>query len=479
LNTQTERLEKQIARLTVQVEPSKWENAKSKAATALSKRYKIPGFRKGKAPYNIVVRYLGEPAIVEAAVESFGNEVYRDALEQAQIRPYASGSLEDFKLEPQPTYIFTVPLQPEVELGQYRDVRQDYTAPTVTEEQVDQSMRRLQQRQAVVADSENPVQMGDRITVDLKSEFADGEELSEEDDESADVAGGAPKKGDNFLHRHDAVLNLDTIVEPIMPGFSDKMVGAALNESREFELTVPSDDEEYANINGRTVQFSVTVKKIQSVTLPELNDEFAAEITKNDENPLTLTALRDRTRADLEKEANQSAQNAFAERVLDEIVSGATVAFPDAMVTDRVHEILEDLDRSLRQQGVSLETYQKVTGTTHEQLHEQYHEEAVRSLRRTLVLGELMLAERIRIVNADIEDEINRMLLQFGEHAASFRQYLNTPQQRESIANTLLYNRIMERLALIGQGTAPELPGDEAVIEAVEETETQNVSGDA
>jgi trigger factor len=149
------------------------------------------------------------------------------------------------------------------------------------------------------------------------------------------------------------------------------------------------------------------------------------------------------------------------------------------MITDRVHEILEDLDRSLRQQGVSLETYQKVTGTTHEQLHEQYHEEAVRSLRRTLVLGELMLAERIRIVNADIEDEINRMLLQFGEHAASFRQYLNTPQQRESIANTLLYNRIMERLALIGQGTAPELPGDEAVIEAVEETETQNVSGDA
>jgi trigger factor len=480
LNIQTERIENHLARLTVEVEQSKWDDAKSKAARDLSKRYKIPGFRKGKAPYSVVVRYLGEPAIVEAAVESFGNDVYRDALEQSKLRPYTSGSLEDFKLEPQPTYVFTVPLQPEIELGQYRDVRKEYTAPTVTDTEVEQALRRLQQRQAVVADSENPVQIGDRVTLDLHSEFADGEEPAEDDEEKDENA--APRKGDNFIHRHDAVLNLDPEMEPILPGFNEAMVGASLNESREFDLSVPTDDEDYATIAGRQVHFNVTVKKIQTVTLPELNDEFAAEYTKEEETPLTLEQLRERNRADLEKEAQTTAQNTFAEGVLDTIVGGATVVFPDAMVSDRIHEILEDLDRSLRQQGVSLETYQKITGTTHEQLHEQYHDEAVRSLRRSLVLGELMIAERIRVSAADIEQEMDKMLAQFGEQASTFRQFLDTPQQRESIANNLLYNRVMERLAQIGKGEAPVLDSDEVEAEATPpaaDAEAQDVSGDA
>lgn len=447
MNIQTERLDNHIARLTVEVDESIWEEAKQKAARDLAKRYRIPGFRKGKAPYSVVLRYLGEAPIMESAIERLGNDVYKDVLKQAEINPYAAGSMEDFKLEPKPTYIFTVPLQPEAELGDYRAVRLEYVEPTVTDEQVNQELRRLQQSEAVVEDSVNPVRVGDRVTVDIHSEFVDDAPES-----AADAENPPPPKGAEFVHHHDAVLNLDPQIEPVLPGFIDAMVGAVAGEEREFELTVPADNEDYKDIAGRKVHFHATAKKVQNVTLPELTDDLAARITQDEDEPLTLLQLRIRARQNLQEDANRKAHDEYGNRVLDKIAEQATVAFPDAMVDDRIHEMIHDFDKSLRQQGITLETYQKVMGVTHEQLHEEYHDSAISSLKRSLVMGELMNAEGIQVRDEDVTAEIEKTLSQFGEQAASFRKFLDTPQQRQNIATNILYERMMKRLAKIGKG---------------------------
>jgi trigger factor len=218
----------------------------------------------------------------------------------------------------------------------------------------------------------------------------------------------------------------------------------------------------YKNIGGRKVHFHITVKKVQVVTLPELNDEFAANVTKDDDEPSTLLQLRVKLREDLQTEANRLAESAYGNSVLDAMVEKATVHFPEAMLVDRIHELIANFDTQLQRQGINLETYQKVMGITHEQLHEQYHDEAVASLNRSLVLGELLVKENIILREEDIEAEIEKTLAQFGEQAEVFRKFLDTPQQRSSIANSLLYERIMSRLAKIGKGESLEAEDAEA-----------------
>ncbi len=464
MNIQTERLENHTARFTVAIEPEQWDQAKKTAASEISKQIRVKGFRKGKAPYSVVVRTVGEGVIIEEAMEKLGNEVYSEVIQSSEYEPYAPGSLEDFQLEPQPTYVFTVPLVPEIELGDYREVRLDYEAPVITEKDVDTAMRQQQQQQADVEDSTEAIQSGDRVTIDIESEFADGEDPSTDDDsdEVSDVSDeteddDTPKKGDTFIHQHDATINLVPQNEPVLPGFIEAMVGANIDETVEFDLTVPADDEDYReSVRGRKIHFEITVKAIKNVTLPELDDELAAKITEGEDEPLSLKALRERTRQQLLEQAESSTNNAYADKVLDEIAKGATLSYPQVMVVDRIHEMIEDLDRNLQQQGMDLETYQKIMGITHDDLHEQYEDDAIKSLERSLVLGEVLVQEGVKVTADDVAAEIDKTLAQFGEQADMFRQFFDTEQQRSSIANNILYQRIMTRLAKIGKGESLE-----------------------
>lgn len=479
MNIQVERLENHKAQLTVVVDSERWDAALKKTAKELSNRYRIPGFRKGKAPYNIVKRYLGEAAIVEDTIEKLGAEIYPEALDQSQVQPYAAGSFDDFKLDPEPTYIFSVPLQPEAELGDYRSVRKDWEEPVVSDEDVDETLQQLREQKAEVEESDEPAQLTDRLTVDVHSYFADGEEpVDEEEAETDDSEADAeedtddaeeefvPKKGDSFFHRHDFEIALTHDTEPLLPGFTDAMLGAVVDEEREFELTVPDDDPEYETIAGRKVHFHVTVKKLQKVTLPDLDDAFAASLTENDGEPLNLVQLRERIHENMQREAKNQAQDAYANELLDEMVEGATVSYPEAMVDERIHQMIDEFGANLQQQGIDLEMYQNITGTTHEDFHEQYHDSAVQSVKRSIVLGEVMLHEKIRVSEAEIDFEIDALLQQFGPSAESLREYISQPSQRADIANRLLYHAVMERIALIGRGEAPTMEEIEAEIEA-------------
>ena len=499
MNVQTERIDNHRAQFTVEIDAQQLDEAKQKAAKRLARQVRIKGFRKGKAPYRIIAQYVGEAAILEEAVELLGNDIYKVALEESEVEPYGPGMLDDFKIEPAPTFIFSVPLQPEVDLKDYLDVRADFEAPEVTDEEVEEALQQMRQQEIEVLDDEvSVVEAGHRVTVDIHSEFIDGEEPEDEDedeesddvvdvdetDESDDESDDdtdeseddeseddddtpyVPKKGDNFLHQHDMTLILDEDDDPVVPGFVAGLIGAELDEEVVFEVTVPEGVENFEDIVGRKVEFHVTVSKIEVINLPELDDELAKKISESQgEELLDLDGLRKLTREQLEQSALQEAKSTYGDKVLDMIAEGADIAFPEMMVEERIEDMIEDLDQRLQQQGINLDSYMRITGQTKESLQEQYRDSAVDSLRRTLVLREIVKAQNIEVGDEEIEKRLDTMMIQFGSQGDQFRNLIDTPQMRDNILNELMMDNVMTRLVAIGRDEDPEKAIEERAAE--------------
>lgn len=507
MNIQTTHLEKHKARLTVEVEPERLDKAKLAAARQIAKRVNIPGFRKGKAPYKILANYVGEATILEDAIELLGNEVYKEALGQSDIDPFGPGELEDFRAEPQPTFIFTVALQPEVDLKDYRSVRLDYEPPVVDDEMVNRAMKMMQEQEALVEESHQPVAIGNRVTLDIHSFFVDedegegeGTDEAGETEESEETEGDGVKPASDeaeesddedlhahddeevFIHQHDATVRLSTDDEPVLLGFSEALVGTAVDETREFELTVPADDEYDETVAGRRVKFHVTVKKIETMTLPALNDEFAAKVTESEDEPLTLLDLRIRVRENLEKENERRAKSDYGNHVLEKIIEQASISYPEALVLEQTEEFLKDLDQRLRKEGLNLDDYMRVMGKTKEDLYADYREPATRSVERQLAMIALLDAEKVQVSEEDADQRIGEMATVFGDKADSMRSVFDTPQMRTSIKNELLQQKVFDRISDIAQGKVEEAetsdegsetvpaPSDETVSESEEQT---------
>ncbi len=464
MNVQTERLADHTARLTVEVEAERLDKAKREAARKIARQVNIPGFRKGKAPYHILVNYVGESAILEDALDVLGNEVYKDVLDQSDLKPYGPGALEDFKPEPQPTFHFVVPLQPTADLGDYRAIRADYEAPQVEDAEVDDALHALQERHALIEESHKPVAAGDRVTVKLVGQFLD-DAHHHDDDEEDDEADAAEEvdeaeEGDEeekiFVNQDEMVFMLTEEREPA-PGFGQALEGAQVGETREFEITYPHDHEKYQQLAARHVKFVATVNKIETVTLPALNDEFAARATEDEEKPLTLLELRMRIRDDLQKAAEERANNQYADQVFEKIVEGAAVSYPEIMVNDQINHMLQRVDSDLRQRGLTLEDYIKVTGRSLDDMRKDYRDNAVEDIKRILVMRELVNAEKIEVPEERLEEEVSKILSQFGEQADMFRQMYQRPDMRDNLRNDLTNRLLMERIGQIGKGEAGEI----------------------
>ncbi|MGJ3237773.1 MAG: trigger factor [Anaerolineae bacterium] len=477
LNIQSERLENHTARFTVEVETEKWEQAKKEAAREISKQIRIKGFRKGKAPYGMVVRTVGEAPIVEEAMEQLGNEIYREIISGAEYDPYAAGSLDDFQMDPQPTYVFSVPLMPEIELGDYRAVRVDYEEPTLTDEELEDALLSFQRQHAELEESESSVELGNRVVIDVHSEFAD-DPANDADDEEVDS--DVPKKGDEFLHQHDATIFLEAEERrDVIPGFAQALLGANRGDTVEFELQVPVDKSFRQSVVGRTVQFSVEIKQLETATLPELTDESISELTEDYDEPLsTLDELRDYLRTELKKQKEQDSRTLYFDKVMSNIREGATLKYHEVMVSERIHDLIDDFEKQLQQSNIDLETYQSVTGVTHEDLHDQFHDEAVDQLETSLVLGAVIEAEGLQASKDEVDAEIEKTLSQFGEQSAMFRQFFDTDAQRSRIRQNLLFERLIDRVLAIGKGELLDEPTEASVSDEVETDDEQATPAD-
>lgn len=472
MNLQTERIENHRAQFTIEIETDQLEDAKRQAARKISRQVRIKGFRKGKAPYKLVLQRVGEGAVLEEALEDLGDALYKQALDESEVVPYGPGAFEDFKLEPAPTFVFSVPLQPEVDLKGYLNVRLDFDEPLVTDGEVDDALTQMQMRQVEVLDDEIDVTgPGHRVTIAVDSEFVDGDPpeeagdapaedaLTSADDErgeadEAEPTPYVPKKGDTFVKDENTQIILDPNQDPFVHGFVGNLIGVERGSDVEFELTIPDDDAE-ETIIGRRVNFIVTVKDIEAISIPDLDDEFARQFSRDrGDEELDAAGLWQSVRDDLERTARDEARLEFSGRVLQSIVDGAAIEYPDLMLDEHIDEMIGEFEGNLQQQRLKLAEYLRLTNSTKEELREQYREPAVHSLRHTLVLRELVSAQAIEIADDDIELRLQGVIAGYGA-SPEIRKLFDSPQMRANIRNELVMNYINAHLAAIGQGQEP------------------------
>ncbi len=498
VTVQTEHLDDHTARLTVQVEPERIEKAMRQTARELAKKMRIPGFRPGKAPFNVVMRMAGREYVLSEALDRIMDDIYKEALEAAEIEPYAPGELEEMEEEDGLRLVFRVAKQPEVELGDYRSIRVEHEVPEVTDEMIEQSIESLRASFAETEDVDRPAEDGDLVlfehleitTIEDDENAADDDpgktngEASSDQEADADDARKGPRV---VLHEHNVgfVIRSDS-EEDFLPGLSQKFIGAKAGETLEFEMTVPEDfeDEELA---GRRVLVNARVDHVQSRTLPELDEEFVKRAS--DGAFETLDELREDIRHHTEETLRREADAEAFREALDKMVEQATLHYPPQMVEEVVDDQLSSLEQDLQKQyGLSLENYLAITGKSVEELREQFQEEATRRVERGLVLSEFGRAEQLTVSDTAIDKRVEELLAQLlpeetdAERLDGVRAVLDMPESRRNIAASLLEEQITRHLLAIATGEEPPVGGvqEEAEAEADEaEAASENESNES
>lgn len=403
MNIEQKSLENHQVKLTVQVEPSKLEEAKHRAARQISQQKKIPGFRPGKAPYPIVLRTIGEEAILDEALDLLVKDIYPKVIEEAKIKPYGPGSLENMpKLDP-PTFEFIVPLEPEVTLSDYKKIRLPYKLKAITKKDINKVLEDLRERQVVLEPLEEPAKQGDQVYIKLSIKRlnpAEGEIPSMVSDRRMPVVISAAKS--------------ENKVEWPYPGFSQTLVGMVKGEEKVSQYTYP-DDSEYKDLRSKETEVHVVVEEIKKRILPELNDEFAQSVGEQYEN---LDALIVDIRASLEKQAKEEYEDGYNDKIMKEILKETSVKYPPQMLEREIDVYIHQLEDRLAQQKLDMDTYLKMRKIDTEGLRTETKPLAEERLRRTLVLLEISKTENIKVENAELESESMRTLDELGRRMA-------------------------------------------------------------
>lgn len=422
-------------KLTVEVDDERLQPALRAAARRISKGHRIPGFRPGKAPYEVVLRHFGENTLYQTALEDLSQSIYKEVLQQEQIEPYAAGELQDIQLKPV-VLTYSVPLAPQVELGDYRALRVPFEAPSVSDEAVQEQLERLREHQAVVEPVERPAQLADAVTLDAKAFLNTGENPS-----------------DFLLADQDVSLVLDEKADWPMPGFAAQVVGMSAGEERKFDLAF-ADDFANESLRGQVAHFEVAVKEVKARALPEWNDELARSLGDYE----SLEALRAGVRENLERQASRQVERAYADQVIDQLVGQATVTYPPMLLEHELDAVLNDLDRRLREQRLTLDDYLKIQNKTREQLRAESRPVAESRLKRSLVLGRVVSLEGLTVDAEEVDERVEALSTPWGERAGEMRKALSTDDSRRMLAGDLLTDKAVERLVAIGKGEAVPPP---------------------
>lgn len=433
--------------MVVEVEAERMEAAKRRAARKISEKAKIPGFRPGKAPYDIVLRFYGEGPIVEEAVELLVDEVYPAALKELNIEPGGMGQLENVEsLEP-PKFKFVVPLQPSVDLGDYSLVRYPYEWQAPGDSEVDEEIQNLRRMYASTETVEREIVEGDYVSLDLvgrKAKAADDAEALVERKGFAIVVRGEEKES-----------------EFPFPGFSKKLLGLKTGEGKNLshKYAKDFDDEKLA---GQNVAFEVTIKTVRGVNMPELDDEFAKKTGLGE----TVEQLRVRMHENIQRESQDKYDEDYFAAVIDKIKEGATIKYPPQVITHESEHVMEDLKRRLSQQGMDIATYFKVRETTEEKfLEEEAKPVAQKRLERGLIMDELARVEKVELKEEEVGQEFQQAWTNLVMYDQEFAKRTNNGKKAPKdlvdavvmdAANRLTTRKVLDRLKLIATGQAGE-----------------------
>lgn len=458
-------LEDHQVKLTVEVEPEKMEQAKKTAARQIARQVKVPGFRPGKAPYQVIVRQVGEEAIIEEALEVLVKDIYPKVLDEAEIQPYGPGQLENVVSTDPPVLEFVVPLQAEVILGDYRSMEKAYEPPAVTDDQVEQVLKDLQSRQAVLEPADRPVQEGDMAYVRISAERVNPEE------------GQDPilvrERSIPFIVRGEDTPE-DEPEEWPFPGFSRQLIGLTKNDEKVIEHRF-SEETDFQSLRGVEARFKIVVEDVKSRILPELNDEFAASVGEFE----TMDELRKEIRSSLEQQVTDSYDESYDEELIEEAVEQSVIKYPPQMLEREIDSVIHNLEHRLEEQNMDLDLYLKTRQIDMEDLKEEVRPVAESRLKRSLFLYELAEAEQIQVGQEDLQMETLRTL-------ETLSQTLPEKEARRlgnrdvigslmsSVMADLVTRRSMERLRKIASGQLEEeAKAAQAQAEAAPEAEPE------
>ncbi len=385
MSLQVEKLDNGMAKLTIEVPAEELDKAIEVAYQKNKNRISIPGFRKGKAPRKMIEQMYGKEVFYDDAANELVPGAYEKALEECTEDIVSAPKIVIEQVEAGKPFIFTalVALKPEVTLGTYKGVKVDAMDLTVTDEEVDAAIAREQDSNARTINVEDrAVKDGDMTVIDFEG-FVDGVAFE----------GG---KGENYP------LTIGS--GQFIPGFEEALIGAELNKEVDVNVTFP-EDYQAEELAGKPAVFKCTVKEIKEKQLPELDDEFASEVSEFD----TMAEYRADVKKNLEERKLSAAKDAKEEAVIEAIIADAKMDIPEAMVETQQRQMVEEFAQRIQSQGLSMEQYMQFTGATPEMLIEQVKPQAMKRIQSRLVLEAVVAAEKIEATDADFEEEVKLM----------------------------------------------------------------------
>ena len=392
MNCKVEKTEKaNEVKLEITIEAEKFENAIKKVYFQNAKYFNIPGFRKGKAPMNIVEKYYGAQIFYEDAFNEVATEAYDEALAENKIEVVSRPEVDIIQMEKGKDLIFTAVVQtkPEVELGKYKGIEISKIEYTVKDEDIEHELGHMQEHNSrLITVDDRPLENGDTATIDFEG-FVDGVAFE-----------GGKAEG------HELEIGSGAFI----PGFEDQLVGMKIDEDKEIKVTFPK---EYfsKDLAGKEATFKVKLHEIKKKELPELDDEFAKDVSEFD----TLDELKKSIKEKLEKSNEQRAKYETEDAAIKTVCEKAKLDIPSGMIDLEVDNMLKDFEQRLSYQGLNIEQYLKMIGKTEEEMRKEYEPQAIEAIKSRLVLEAIIKAEKIEASEEEVKEKLEEMAKNYGK----------------------------------------------------------------
>ncbi|MGI6549904.1 MAG: trigger factor [Syntrophomonadales bacterium] len=407
MKTKLERIERNEVALEIEVEADRLEQAMQKAYRKVVTKVNIPGFRKGKAPRQVLEAYLGKEALFEDALEEVIPQAYDEAVKETEIEPVSQPKIDVVQIEDGKPLIFkaNVIVKPEVKLGTVTGLKVEIPRHEVSEEDVEQRLQAMRNRYAklITAEEGVPAENGDVLNINFRG-FIDDEPFP----------GGM---GEDY--------SLELGSNTFIPGFEEQLVGAVTGEEKEVKVTFP---EEYHadDLKGKDARFEVTINQIQKRELSPLDDDFARDVSEFD----TLEELKSDLRKNLEEEAATQTEGMIRQRLVAQAVEHSEIDVPEEMIESQTDLLLQRFEERLFYQGMKLEDYVQMAGISIEQMRQDMRPQAEQSVRENLVLETIAKQMDLKVTDEDFDKQIEKAAQEFGMEADAVRPSLEGSRER-------------------------------------------------
>lgn len=407
MSLQVEKLEKNMAKLTIEVSAEELEKALQSAYQKQKSKISIPGFRKGKVPRQMIEKMYGAAIFYDDAVNELIPKAYSDAYDECELDIVSQPEINVVQIEKGKPFIFTaeVATKPEVTLGEYKGLKVDKISTRVTQKEVDAKIQEEAEKNArTITVEDRPVQDGDEVILDFEG-FVDGVAFE----------GG---KGENYP------LTIGS--GAFIPGFEEQLVGAESGKEVEVNVTFP-EDYQAEDLKGKAAVFKCTVHDIKAKELPEIDDEFATEVSEFD----TLEEYKADVKAKIKEQKETEGKTKKEDQAVEQAVANATMEIPEPMINTQTRQMADDFAQRMMQQGLTMEQYFQFTGLTEEKMLEDLRPQALKRIQTRLVLEAIAQAENIEISDEKLDEEIAKMAEAYNMEADKLKEYMGENEKKQ------------------------------------------------